>query len=393
MAWEIIISTIAALTALAVVVFLLRRPVLRYLQAFLQSIIEENSRANEQRNKDIFREERERLSEQYRSEKELLEEKLKKGEQFIEHKKDSIKELVEKIHNELSESQKKLEHTEKERIGEFSTLKAVLDEYKIITGGLKESTDHLKNILSNNQLRGKYGEEVAENLLKSVGFVKGQNYVANESQDTVATRPDFTIFLPDGTKVNVDAKFPLQALIKYQESEDKQEKERYLREFTADVKQKIKQVTTRDYINPEEKTVDFVILFVPNEMIFSFIYDRLNEVWDEAMKKKVIMAGPFSFTAMLRMIFQSYKNFKYQENLYDIIKLIKIFEQEYEKFNAALDILGTRMQSAANQYQAVSVTRTKKLSSVVDKIKGENVLFENQEASPAIEVPELAEEK
>lgn len=387
MAVEIIISTIAAVVVLGIIIFLLKKPILLYLQVFLQKITEENLRIAEQRNRELFREERGR-------ERELLEEKLKKGEQFIELKKDSIKELVEKIHGELSENQKKLEHTEKERIGEFSTLKAVLDEYKIITGGLKESTDNLKNILSNNQLRGKYGEEVAENLLKSVGFVKGQNYVANESQDTTATRPDFTIFLPDGTKVNVDAKFPLSALIKYQESEDKHEKERYLREFNADVKQKIKQVTTRDYINPEEKTVDFVILFVPNEMIFSFIYDRLNEAWNEAMKKKVIMAGPFSFTAILRMIFQSYKNFKYQENLYDIIKLIKVFEQEYEKFNAALDTLGTRIQSVTNQYQAVSVTRTKKLSGVVEKIKGENIVFENpEEHSPTLAGAESVKEE
>lgn len=380
MALEIIISAVVVVAVLATLVFLLKKPVLQYLQMFLQKTMEENLRMAEQRNKELFKDERE-------IERGILEDKLKMGEQLIEHKKDGIEKLVEKIHNELLENQKKLEHAEKERIDKFSALKAVLDEYKIITGGLKESTDNLKNILSNNQLRGKYGEEVAENLLKSVGFVRGQNYVANESQDTTATRPDFTIFLPDGTKVNVDAKFPLSALIKYQESEDKQEKERYLREFTADVKQKIKQVTTRDYINPEEKTVDFVILFVPNEMIFSFIYDRLNEVWDEAMKKKVIMAGPFSFTAIIRMIFQSYKNFKYQENLYDIIKLIKVFEEEYEKFNAALDTLGTRIQSAANQYEVVSVTRTKKLSGVVEKIKGENVLFENNEAS----APALAE--
>ena len=129
-------------------------------------------------------------------------------------------------------------------------------------------------------------------------------------------------------------------------------------------------------------------------MIFSFIYDRLNEVWDEAMKKKVILAGPFSFTAIIRMIFQSYKNFKYQENLYDIIKLIKVFEQEYEKFNEALDTLGTRIQSAANQYQTVSVTRTKKLTGVVEKIRGENVLFEIEGTSPKIlsEPDELKEE-
>ena len=30
-------------------------------------------------------------------------------------------------------------------------------------------------------------------------------------------------------------------------------------------------------INPEENTVDFVVMFIPNEMIFSFIYERFDE--------------------------------------------------------------------------------------------------------------------
>jgi DNA recombination protein RmuC len=119
-------------------------------------------------------------------------------------------------------------------------------------------------------MRGRYGEEVAEELLKSVGFVKGENYIVNTAQDTNSNRPDFTIFLPDKTKINVDVKFPLSALVKFEEAKDKQEKDRYLNEFKKDVKEKIKQASSRDYINPEEKTVDFVILFIPNEMIFSF---------------------------------------------------------------------------------------------------------------------------
>jgi DNA recombination protein RmuC len=93
---------------------------------------------------------------------------------------------------------------------------------------LKESTDNLKNLLSNNQLRGKYGEEVAENLLRAVGFVKEQQYELNIKQDTASTRPDITIYLPDKTKIHVDAKFPFQSLVKYQETENTQEKERFL---------------------------------------------------------------------------------------------------------------------------------------------------------------------
>ena len=275
-----------------------------------------------------------------------------------------------------SQNRQELKKAERERTSEFSALKAVVAEHKAVTTNLKESTDDLKNILSNNQRRGKYGEEAAENLLKSVGFVKGQNYFANTSQETTSTRPDFTILLPDKTKINIDAKFPLQSLVKYQEAEAKDDRDRHLRQFATDVKNKIKEVTTRDYINPEEGTVDFVILFIPNEMIFSFIYDKLPNVWQDALQKKVILAGPFGFSAVSRLVYQSYKNFARQENIHNIVKLIEAFAGEWEKYNSEVDKLGARLESTNKQFNQVAITRSKKLSRLVDKIKGEEILPE-----------------
>jgi DNA recombination protein RmuC len=337
MVTEIIIILLVSLAAFAVVSFIIVR---------------------------LFKEERQRMMEQMESKKEVINESLK-------YSKDSIKELVEKIGSELEKTKNQFNASEKERVGEFSSLKTILEEHKLATGELKQSTDNLKNILSNNQLRGAFGEEIADNLLKSIGFVEGENYISNTAQENSTSRPDFTVFLPDKTKVNIDVKFPYQSLLKYIEATDKVDKDKHLKEFAQDVKQKIKEVSTRDYINLEEKTVDFVILFVPNEMIFSFIYEHLPDVWNEAMGKKVILAGPFSFTAILRMIYQSYKSFKYQENLYEIIKLIKMFENEFGKYNDEVDVLGTRLKSAADQFDKVSVTRTKKLTGIVEKIKGE----------------------
>lgn len=313
---------------------------------------------------EMMKEERQRLIEQLDFKRQLIDENNKGT-------KESVREVIDRVRIELDKTKKQLEESEKERIGQFNSLKAILEEHKSLTGELKESTDNLKNVLSNNQMRGRYGEEIAENLLKTIGFVKGENYTANESQDTASSRPDFTIFLPDKTKINIDVKFPFKALLRYNEAEDKESKDKYLKEFAQDVKQKIKEVSTRDYINPQDNTVDFVILFVPNEMVFSFIYDKLNDVWNEAMAKKVVLAGPFSFTAILRMIFQSYRNFKYQENIYDIIKLIKTFEIEFDKYNTELDTLGNRVRQVSEQYEKVSTTRTRKLIGVVDKIKGE----------------------
>lgn len=296
----------------------------------------------------------------------------------LEGKKSAINQLIDEIRKDIKKNEERLAKSDDDRVRSFSQLRVELDKSNKLSEDLRTSTDKLKSLLSNNQMRGAFGEQVAEDLLKMAGFVLGQSYNKNTAQETRSTRPDFTIFLPDKTKINVDVKFPYTSLVKYTEAENKDDQERYMRQFKQDVKHKIKQVSTRDYINPEEKTVDFVILFIPNEMIFSFVYDKMNEVWEEAMRKKVVLAGPFSFTAILRMVKQAYTNFRYQENLHTIIGLIHKFDEEYEKYSKSVDLLGDRIKSVDKQYDAVTSTRDRQLTKVVDKIKSQDVI-ENEE--------------
>jgi len=166
------------------------------------------------------------------------------------------------------------------------------------------------------------------------------------------------------------------------ETEDKEMKKKYQKDFERDVKEKIKQVTTRDYINPEDKTVDFVILFIPNEMIFSYIYDKMPDIWQEALTKKVVFAGPFSFTAILRMIKQAYENFRVQKNIQDIVSHIKAFEKEFGKFSEAFFKIGDRIDSLDRQYKEVSNTRFNQLTRRVDKVRLEGAL--EQEENPTL---------
>lgn len=287
--------------------------------------------------------------------------------------------MIAEIRKDLFENNQRLKESDDARIASFASIKQEMETSRQVVHELRGSTDDLKKLLSNNQMRGAFGEQVAENLLKMAGFVVGQDYVFNQAQEVTDTRPDFTLFLPDKTRVNIDVKFPFSALMKMTATDDVTEREAHKKQFASDVKQKVKQVSTRDYINPEEHTVDFVILFIPNEMIFSFVYDQLHEVWEEAMQKKVILAGPFSFTAILRMVKQAYSNFRYQENLHQVIGLIQKFESEYQKFGEALDTLGDRLQSTQKQYETVSGTRSRALTKVIDQIKNQNVL------SPALE--------
>jgi DNA anti-recombination protein RmuC len=81
------------------------------------------------------------------------------------------------------------------------------------------------------------------------------------------------------------------------------------------------------------------------------------------------MTGPFSFTAILRMVKQDYKNFRFQKNIQGIITQIKIFDTEFEKYNEEFVKIGDRIDSLHKQYDEVSNTRSKKLQKVIDKIK------------------------
>lgn len=370
---EILTTIVGTVFFLVTLIVIFKNNIADYLAILSGRIAEENTRKMEE----SFQKERERFME-------IGEEKMKRNEQYIDSRKDQIRELVDKIDVELNKNSRRLEETEKERIGEFANLKTVVEEHRDVAKELRHTTEDLKNVLSNNQLRGKYGEEVAENILKMLGFRRNDDYTVNVRQETNINRPDLTIKLPDGSKVNVDVKFPFQALVKYQETDNKDERKAYMAQFSKDVKEKIKQVTSRDYINPEEKTLDFVILFVPNEMIFSVICDQLSDISDEAMRKKVIIAGPFSFAAITRMIRQSYNSFRIQEDLRRLVGLIGKFKDEFGKYNVELDKLGERIGLAAKQYETVSTTRTRQLNNIVDKIDRESEMEKLDEAKAEV---------
>ncbi|GIW64163.1 MAG: hypothetical protein KatS3mg092_0096 [Patescibacteria group bacterium] len=287
----------------------------------------------------------------------------------LDNKKQAIENIFKEIKQLVKETEEKLEKSDKDRISSFSRLKEAIDNQLSITEQLRATTESFKRVLSNNQMRGQFGEQVAENLLKMSGFVRGVDYDFNKEQKSSGTRPDFVIYLPNKTKINVDVKFPYQNLQKMAETEDQATKKELEKEFEKDVREKIKQVSTREYINPDDNTVDFVVLFIPNEMIFSYIYEKMNDLWVEAMKQKVILAGPFSFTAILRLVRQAYDNFRYQKNVQKIITYIKNFEIEFSKYNEEFLKIGERIESLTKQYNLVNSTRTNQLLRTIDKIK------------------------
>jgi len=120
-------------------------------------------------------------------------------------------------------------------------------------------------------------------------------------------------------------------------------------------------------------------------MIFSYIYDKMSDVWEDAMGRKVILAGPFTFTALLRMIKQSYDNFKIQQNIYGVIQHVKNFEKEWGKFSTEFEKVGGKILSLQKQYEEVEGTRYRQLQRSIDKVKLEGEEIETDEQTNLLE--------
>jgi len=150
-----------------------------------------------------------------------------------------------------------------------------------------------------------------------------------------ASRPDYTFWLPQGLKVNMDVKFPLNSYLKFLETDNEAARDGHKTQFLRDVRTRIREVTTRDYINPEEKT-----------WTTSWSSSRTNRSTPSSTrttgphgrspKNKVILCSPFTLFAILAIIRQSLDNFSMEKTAGEILGLVKNFKKEWEKFAEAM---------------------------------------------------------
>jgi DNA anti-recombination protein RmuC len=113
----------------------------------------------------------------------------------------------------------------------------------------------------------------------------------------------------------------------------------------------------------------------------------MNDIWADAMTRKVVFAGPFSFTAILRLVKQAYDNFKYQKNIREIVGHVKAFEKEFGTFYEEFSKIGERIDSLQKQYNAVSTTRSSQLLKRVERIQLTEGDTQGLEVLEGIEVP------
>ena len=226
------------------------------------------------------------------------------------------------------------------------------------------NNNRLKRGLGQFKTRGQWGERMAEDVLRFSGFVEGINYVKQTAQHDGI--PDFTFFLKD-KKVNMDVKFPLNNYISYLNDDNETSRETAKKQFIKDVRHHIKTITSRSYISNE--TVDYVMIFIPNEQIYQFMHDNDPELIDFSLQQKVVLCSPITLYAMLAVMRQAVDHFAIENKAKEMMAILANFQDQWDKYKVSMEKIGKRLGDAQKEYDHLISTRTNQLDRPLKKME------------------------
>jgi len=308
--------------------------------------------------------------------------------QTLEEKKQLIDHQLERMNGELEQLGELMQSLERDRAEKFGELAQQLQASGAQTAALLQATSTLREALVNSKTRGQWGERMAEDVLRMAGFIENVNYSKQKTVSSGRSRPDFTFFLPRNLQLHMDVKFPLDNYIKYLDAATEIEKERFRIDFLRDVKLRIREITTRDYISSDDNTVDYVLLFIPNEQIYAFVQENDHTLFDDSLRQHVIVCSPMTLFAVLAVVRQSIDNFALERTSLEIMRLLGSFRKQWDEFIKKMESLGKSLNAAQNDYETLVTTRRRMLEVPLQKIE---LLRGSKETPPAGAITEAAE--
>ncbi len=259
----------------------------------------------------------------------------------------------------------------------------VIDEAQKKIEDLSTEMVSLQKILSNNQSRGLFGEYQLNQLLFSI---YGENDKLYQTQYTIreqrgkseSVRADAVIFMPEPNgHICVDSKFPYSSIkpIFDQTELTKEEEEKVIQGFGADVKKHITDIASKYIISGV--TADFALMFVPTDAVLSILHAKLPNVVEYARSKNITIVSPTTLIPLLSSFKAVKIDFERNKHIAKIRKELLGLNKDFLKFVENWEKLTTAMDSITRHSSAIDKD-VKKITTKFDSIK--NVEFMETDA-------------
>lgn len=266
----------------------------------------------------------------------------------LAQKQEAISGLIKPLQEQLNAYQIHLRQTEVEQSKVLGAIGEQLSKLTQESKSLANETEQFRQILRSNQARGRWGEETLRRVVEAAGMSALCDF--EEQTQAEDKKPDMIVRLPEDRMIIVDAKVPDLDFMTALETADIETRKKSLRAHAASLKETIKALAKKDYPSQFPNALDYVVLFLPAESLFSAALEGDQELIVWAAKQKIMLATPASLMALLRSVSMSWQQFSQTQNVKQIAEAAQEFYRRVVVFSEHLERIGKGISQAQKSF-------------------------------------------
>ncbi len=308
----------------------------------------------------LLKESRDELSNHFKVlANDILDEKAKA---FKEMNKMGIGEILNPLKDKLLEFQNKIQENYETEGKERHSLKNEIRKLMEMNDRLSQEASNLTNALKgDNKAQGHWGEMILERVLEISGLRRGVEYQIQESHtrdDHSRVQPDVVIHLPEDRYLIIDSKVSLNAYcdyvnLDYVNLKDTKERGDSLKNHIRSVRAHISGLAEKEYHKLyEEKSPDFVIMFIPIEPAFTLALTENSKLWEEAWKNNILLVSPSTLLFVMRIVMQLWRQEQQSRNALDIARRGSSLYEKLVGFVEDFELIGNRIGQASKSFES-----------------------------------------
>ncbi len=275
----------------------------------------------------------------------------------------SVGQRFDSLQNRVGDGLKENVKETTESLSKLNERLAVIDAAQKNLTSLTSEVMTLKEVLSNKQARGAFGQGRMEAIIRDA--LPPQSF---EFQATLKSgkRPDCIIHLPnDPRPLIIDAKFPLESITAFRDAKSDEEKKLAVARVRTDVSTHLKDIADKYIIQGE--TQELAIMFVPSESIYADLHEFFDDLIQKAQRARIMIASPSLLMMAVQMLQVIVKDSRMREQAHLVQSEVGKILDDINRLSDRVGKLAAHFNQAQTDIQQIT-TSTEKITRRAEKI-------------------------